>query len=68
MLINSDHRILEEFTLSGKTKNGVFTWPEEQLATSGLESSQYKMDIHYDIPYHETDDAIPYQLKNPSVF
>ncbi|MFT6971570.1 MAG: hypothetical protein ACJAXX_002144, partial [Roseivirga sp.] len=43
MLINSDHRILEEFTLSGKTKNGVFTWPEEQLATSGLESSQYKM-------------------------
>jgi hypothetical protein len=68
LLINSDHKILKEFTLSGKTKNGIFTWLEEQLAAFGLDSSHYKMDIHYDIPYHETDDGTPFQLKNPSVF
>lgn len=68
MVFNNQMEMTSEFSLDNKTNEEAFEWIKSQLLTFGKDPSRMKMDIHYDIPHHETDDGVPYQFSTPSLF
>lgn len=68
IVYNDKMESVSEFSLDGKTNEEALSWIKIQLTTFGKDASQMKMDIHYDIPPHETDIGAPYQFTNPELF
>ena len=54
--------------LDGLTKSQVLDWVKVHLHQFDVDSEKMKMDIHYDIPHHDTDDGAAYQLFNAALF
>lgn len=65
---NSQMEMTSEFTIDGKTNEEVLEWMKSQLLAFGKNPSKMMMNIHYDIPHHETDDGVPYQFSTPALF
>jgi hypothetical protein len=65
---NSQMEMTSEFAIDGKTNDEVLEWMKSQLLAFGKNPSKMIMDIHYDIPHHETDDGVPYQFSSPALF
>ena len=59
---------VSEFTLHSKTNEEALEWIKRQLKAFGKDASQMKMDIHYDIPSHKTDNGAVYDLNTPELF
>jgi len=56
------------FQLDGRTKDEVLEWVRKGLQEQGLDQNALKMDLHYDVPVHETDEGAPFRLFDQSVF
>ena len=65
---NSQMEMTSKFGLDGKTNNEALEWMKSQLKLAGKDPSKMIMDIHYDIPSHETDKGAPYKLEKPVLF
>lgn len=59
---NAEMEMVSEFPLNDKTNDEALAWMKAQLTSFGKDASQMKMDIHYDIPAHETDEGVPYRF------
>ena len=68
LIYNSDMATVSEFPLDGKTKEETLGWVKEQLTLLGKDASQMKMDVHYDIPSHETDNGAPFKFTESTLF
>ncbi len=68
IIYNDKMESVSEFALDGKTNSEGLDWVKSQLTAFGKDASQMKMDIHYDIPPHETDNRVPYKFENPELF
>ncbi|OEK06260.1 hypothetical protein [Roseivirga misakiensis] len=65
---NADMKGVANYPLNRKTNDEALEWIKDQLTTFGKDAGLMKMDIHYDIPTHETDNGAPYQFENPELF
>ena len=68
IVYNNQMEMTSEFVLDGKTNDEVLEWFKAQLLVFGKDPSKMIMDIHYDIPSHETDEGVPYSLAHPALF
>lgn len=68
IVFNSNMEITSEFALSGKTNEEALAWTKAQLKAFGKDESKMKMDIHYDIPAHETDNGAVYNFTSPEPY
>ena len=68
IVYNANMEMISEFPLDGKTNDEALLWVKTQLTTLGKDASQMKMDIHYDIPAHETGSGVAYSLGTPALF
>jgi len=68
IVYNADMKPTSEFPLHGKTNETALAWVKSQLTEFGKDAALMKMDIHYDIPPHETDKGTPYKLDLPPLF
>lgn len=51
---------LSSFSLVGKTKNEALTWLSKALQLKQIDTSPLKLDLHYNIPFHSTDEGKPF--------
>lgn len=65
---NANMEMVSEFALHGKTNSDTLQWTKDQFTAFGKDASQMKLDIHYDIPTHETDKGVPYKYETPALF
>lgn len=65
---NANMEVSSEFALEGKTNEEALKWTKLQLKAFGKDASKMKMDIHYDIPPHATDDGAAYDFANSELF
>lgn len=68
IVYNAEMAMVSEFPLNGKTNKEALLWVKSQLTALGKDASQMKMDIHYDIPAHETDTGAAYSIATPALF
>jgi len=68
IVYNAGMEAVSEFTLHSKTNEEALEWIKRQLKAFGKDASQMKMDIHYDIPSHKTDNGAVYDLNTPELF
>ncbi|MFY0593840.1 hypothetical protein [Roseivirga sp.] len=68
IVYNANMEPASTFALNGKTNEEALVWVKEQLTSFGKDAALMKMDIHYDIPPHETDNGSPYQFQNATRF
>jgi len=54
--------------LDGHTKNEVLSRVRSELDKRGVDGSLLKMELHYQIPPHETDEGLPFKLFDQSLF
>ena len=65
---NANMEMTSAFALDGKTNEEALTWTKAQLKAFGKDDSKMKMDIHYDIPAHPTDNGASYSFIHPESF
>lgn len=67
-LQDTEGKNLATYALHGKTKAQALDWFKAQLEPLGLEAENMQMDLHYDIPEHETDQGVPFNLFDQALF
>lgn len=65
---NANMEATSEFGLDGKTNEEALAWTKAQLKAFGKDEAKMKMDIHYDIPAHATDNGAAYSFASPESF
>lgn len=68
LMFNAEMTEVDNCRLHGLTKSQVLDWIKIHLHQFDVDSDKMKMDIHYDIPHHDTDDGAPYQLFDAPLF
>ncbi len=66
--LNNDKFATDSFSLNGRTKSDVVEWIKSQLKKKGYDDGKFNMDLHYDIPAHETDNGEPFKMLYPAYF
>ena len=67
-LIDRKGSIVHEISMAGKTKNQVFGEMKDMLSDSGIDVSNLKNELHYEIPAHELDDGELFRINYSSFF
>lgn len=68
IVYNAQMEMVSEFALDGKTNEEGLSWIKTQLTVFGKDASQMEMNIHYDIPAHETDTGAAYGMATTALF
>lgn len=68
LLIDMNGSIINEVSMVGKTKNEVFGELKEMLSDSGIDVTNLKNELHYEIPAHELDDGELFRINYSSFF
>ncbi len=55
---------ITSITMQGKTKEEIFEWMDERLHELEVELGPMKMELYYNLPDHETEHGIPFEIKN----
>ena len=61
LLMSANNEIVKEYPLIGKTRKKGEAWVRGTLKQFGIDTSAYKMDLHYEIPPHEIDYGAPFK-------
>ena len=57
-----------EITLSGKSKQAVFDELKDTLASLGIDVSNFKNELHYEIPTHKLDKGAAFSVNDKKYF
>jgi len=49
---DTQHQVINEFPLVGKSRNEGLAWLQQELSKSGVDTSTLSLQLHYDIPTH----------------
>lgn len=63
-ILNQKGTLGNSFRLAGKTKNQAFDELKRALANSGVDVSELKNVIHYQIPQHKLDEGSSFEIGN----
>ena len=64
MLLDPTHTDVACFNMQGSTKPEIFYWLKDKLDHMKVETSPLKMDLHYTVPYHITDEGAAFAVEN----
>ncbi len=67
-IVDKDNVIKKLIGLEGKTKNTVFNELAQNLTDLGVNVTDFKNELHYEIPKHELDDGAVFSIANPNDF
>ncbi|MFO8236128.1 MAG: hypothetical protein R6U04_12075 [Bacteroidales bacterium] len=62
MLLKPPSVQVAKLNMQGKTKEEVFEWLDNQLYKIGVKYGRLSMDLLYSIPYHKTEEGIPFEI------
>ena len=68
VMYNEDMTEVDHCSLHGLSNDTILDWVKIHLHQFEVDSELMKLDIHYDIPHHPTDDGVPYDFSNPELF
>jgi len=68
VFFDENFNAIDEFSLNGNSKDSALAWARDALSNAGLKGENLMMDLHYDIPHHETDDGMAFQLADQPLF
>lgn len=65
IIADDDLKPIFEVALDGKTRMEIFEWLKEKLKEQGLDVSELKPVLHYEIPDHPVMHGEVFKMKNP---
>ncbi len=68
LMYDKDMNEVDNCRLEGLTNAQILDWVKIHLHQFEVDSDKMKLDIHYDIPHHATDDGATYSFQNPELF
>ncbi|MEM7369401.1 MAG: hypothetical protein AAF587_12435 [Bacteroidota bacterium] len=68
LLINQDHSIEKAYNLIGKTQKDGVAWIKGTLKQYGIDTSAYKIVLHYEIPDHDIHHGAPFRALSPAAY
>lgn len=68
LMYNQDMTVVDNCPLQGLNNAQILDWVKIHLYQFDVDANAMKMDIHYDIPHHETDDGVSYSYAEPGLF
>jgi len=67
-ILDKDNNVKNVIALEGKTKQKVFVELAQNLADLGIDVTDFKNELHYEIPLHQLDKGAVFSLKNKNDF
>ena len=68
MILDKDNNAKKVIALEGKTKQNVFVELTQNLADLGIDVTDIKNELHYEIPSHQLDKGAVFSVKNENDF
>lgn len=65
---DQDMKVVDECALNGLTNSQILDWVKIHLIQFDVDADLMKLDLHYDIPHHPTDDGAVYTFENSDLF
>ncbi len=59
---------IDHYPLHGQVLSQILDWVKVRLHQLEVDGEQLKLDLHYDIPHHPTDDGAPFEYNDPELF
>ena len=63
-ILNPSFTEIDSLYLQGHTKGEAFDWLNEKMKMLKAEMGRMKMELNYPLPYHETEDGEPFEIRN----
>jgi len=67
-ILDKDNNVKNVIALEGKTKQKVFDELTQNLADFGIDVTDFKNELHYEIPSHQLDKGAVFSIKNKNDF
>ncbi len=67
-MLDKNNSTKKVISLEGKTKKQVFNELTQSLADLGIDVSDFKNELHYEIAEHELDNGVVFTIKNENDF
>ena len=68
IMYDQDMNEVDNCQLNGLNNGQILDWVKIHLHQFNVDAEKMKLDIHYDIPHHPTDDGVPYDFSNGELF
>lgn len=66
MLLDPTYTDIAHCNMQGRTKSEIFDWLKDKLDQMKVETLPLKMDLHYSIPFHKTEEGASFGVENHS--
>jgi len=67
-LLNQDEKLINKFTLNGKTDNEIFKAMKKLLQNAGIDITKISNDLHFEIPFHPVADGDVFNTSDSEYF